>query len=411
MPKNAQKIDSHFEPGAQRTLKNRVDAKNDDLAGEQRLLPFLVETIAAGSSEIHFEQDTEVCRVRTRLDGHLDERRIESATLTEKLIAEISAINRPASRQGSPVYKEQSLRMTIGDSTCYLQYAFYPTVSGHNLSIQIHREDQVADTLDQTSLNAEQIRLLRAQTSKISQGITIICSRQTDLLQDVFYGLLGDINCVEKKIVSIEQTNKKRISRINHIALSSIENPVAVIRMATTHADQLLIDWQCTLNQPLIKHILMNHQAAVLFVKAPDTSSAIAQLTDFANSERQLANNLKTLIHLDNTRLVCPHCANAHELNGEEMKWMQDRSIGRRKNHALVYAPGCERCNYSGSQESSTLLCVCNAEDGLRRAIECRDTSAIVKATQAATGSQSIEDQIDCLVSAGKVSFTEYRSL
>lgn len=413
MQKNAQHPDTSSGNGQTAvSLTPQLTAKNDDLAYTRPLLSnVLEEIIAEDCSEVHFEQDEGLCRIRKRLNGHLDERRIESATLAGDLIEELLGSNQPLPDNHAVADTgERTLKLKVGKTDYLLEYIFYPTACGQNLTIHIHCAEKLPETLDQTTLNTFQIQTLRNQVTAIRPGLTIICGPQA-LLQDVYYGFLGDANCVEKKIVSIERINRKKIPRINHIALTELDNPMAAAGIAIKHADLLFIDSQCSQDKTLIRQILDSNRSATLFINTANTTRAIAHLANFAINERQLASNLTTLIQLENTRLVCPHCADTHQLNGQDMQWLQNKPLGRNKNNVLVYTPGCDRCEFSGSIKTQTLLSVCAVEDNLRCAIESRSSANIESATQTILGTNSIPQQIDALVSQGKVSFTEYRAL
>lgn len=389
-------------------------AENDDVAHSGlSLTDALQDAIESGSNEIHFEQDAQLCRIRKRINGQLDESRIESANLVTDLITEVETISNINVGSRNPVVASQGdliIALEINDSHHDLECVYYPTTSGHNLSIRIAGTNQLPETLEQTSLDSSQISLLRDHFTKKSHGLTLICGPDTNMLQDLYYGLLGETNCVEDKIVSLEHHCARDIPRINQLSLSVLENAEKISQLATRYADKLFIDWQCAKNKTLIKNVLNNYQSATIFISAQNASIAISQLTDYALNERQLSTNLSTILHLDSIRTVCSHCANSHELSGADMQWLEGQAIGKKSNGAFVYAPGCDRCDYTGSQTSRPLMSLCRVDDTLRNAIETRNSSAVENVLQKQTGMNSIERQIAALVSTGKVSFTEYKA-
>lgn len=393
-------------------LDRPVSARNDDtVAPGPLLVEILREALAANSTEIHFEQSETLCRVRKRVNGQLDEVRIDSSTLTDELLSELATPQKPLHPDPPPDHSERCVKLKLGHTDYLLEYLYYPTSSGTNLTIQIHCEARLPETLDQTLLNTSQIHQIRNHLSRKPRGMTIVYGKQHELLQSLYYGFIGDANCIENKIVSIEQINRKQIARVNHIAIAELCDPGAISRLAAKHADLIFVDSQCTNDHSLLTSIINNSHSLFLFINAATATGAIARLTDVAISERQLASNLTTLIQLENTRMVCPHCAHTHEINGTDMEWLQHNRLGRASNAALVYAAGCDRCDFSGSQSSRTLASVCTVEDNLRRAIESRNAEAIDSATRAIVGTNSIADQIAALVALGKVSFTEYKTL
>lgn len=391
-----------------------LKAENDDVADSGlRLVDTLKNAIESGSKEVHFEQDAQLCRIRQRVNGQLDESRIESATLVAELIQEVhkaSAVNSSTHNRVAANHGDLTIELEVNQENHRLHCTYYPTTSGHNLTLKLSALSYLPETLEQTPLEPSQIQSLRDHFSKNNHGLTLVCSPNIELLQALYYGLLGDTNCVESKIVSLEYHNARDIPRINQLSLAGLDNAEQISQLATQHADRLFIDWQCARNKTLIKNVLDNYQSATVFITAQDTNTAISQLTDYALNERQLATNLNALIHLDSIRMVCPHCANSHELNGAEMQWLEGQALGSNSSSVFVYAPGCERCDYSGSQTSAPLMSVCHVDDTMRSAIETRNSATIDKAIQQKLGKNAVARQIGSLVSNGKVSFTEYKT-
>lgn len=396
------------------TLSHRIKAENDEV-GEATLslVPAILATLESGSNEVHFEQDKQLCRIRKRINGQLDESRIESSTLVAELIEEVRELgsnecgikNMPAANHG-----EFSVSVEIHDANLRLNCSYFPTTSGHNLTLKINSDKTIPETLEQSSLDSQQTQELRNHILRASHGLTLVCSSNTDLLQQIYYGMLGEVNCVENKVVSLEYNSAREFPRINQLSLASCESVDNIALLATKHADKLFIDWQSATDKQLMRSVLENYQSAIVFIAAHDSTTAIQQLTDYALNERQLATSLSILVNLEQVREICPHCADRHELSGPDMQWLEDQPLGKKTASAFVYAPGCTRCDYSGSQASATLMSVCEINDKIRSAIESRSSTTITTATNQKLGKYSMASKIESMVANGKVSFTEFKA-
>lgn len=387
-------------------LPHGTVAENDEIANNRpQLSAFLNDAVSAGVREIHFEQDAEVCRVRKRENGQLDESRIDSPTLASDLITEIRGHN-----TNEHFYGEASFTQRFASGLCTMECSYYPTISGQNLSILIEATSQIAESLDQTSLNSKQIQSLRQLYSKKNTGITLLVGSETGLLQSLYYGLLGELNCVEKKIISIEHKNAKKLARINQLSLANEPDADLITRLATQHADCIFVDWCCSKQTGVMSHLISQYRSATVFMVADNCGQAIAQLTDCATNAKQLATNLQEIVHVKNARQVCPHCAHAYEINGKDMQWLEKHALSKLKEKSYMYATGCERCAFSGSVESQPLLSTYSVDDTLRDAIEFGSVSAITKFSEQIQGNQSVNKQLLKLVAQGKVSFEEYKS-
>ncbi len=383
-------------------------AENDEIADNRPQLSALVtNAIDAGVREIHVEQDAGICRIRQRHNGQLDETRIDSANLAIDLIAEIRGLN---STSDDPVYGENAFTQRFSIGLCSLECSYYPTISGHNVSIKIEAASQLPDTLDQTTLDTTQIQALRHLYSKHNAGITLVVGSEISLLQPLYYGLLGELNCVEKKIVSIEHKNVKKLARISQLSLANLPNAELITRLASQYADTTFIDWVCSINTAVMSNLFAHYQSATVFITAESCSQAVAQLSDSAVNEKQLATSLRNIVHLKSSRLVCPHCAHSYELNGQDMQWLENHPLSKHKAQTYTYATGCERCEFSGSRKSQPLLSCYTVDDHMRSAIESRSSTAITKASERIQGNHSVNRQHLQLVAQGKVSIEDYKS-
>ena len=376
-----------------------LDAQNDDelSSGMQVFQDLLNQSLKNNLRITHVEQEADFCRVRSRLRGRLTEYRVDSGDVVVELLAEF---NKKADSNPHPSTTSFTFDIRHNNVLCHVECNTYPTANGSALTIQISHDRNIPDTLDQTTLPAESISKLRAHTSQQHNGITVVSSPSTELMCETYYALLSEQQNLETRLVSIESSKRKLIPRVSHTTITDSAE------LVTLDADHIFIDWRRGSEPQLLNELLNAYPNATLLVKAKDAATAARQLTDIAISERQLATNLTTIIELDHAHMICPHCAEAHNPNGTEIKMMENHRI--KANSVLNYAPGCDRCDHTGLGEHRTLMSLCEVNDMLRQAIETRCTSEVTKRLQSMLGKKSLVEQRKHLVSAGQM---ELRSL
>lgn len=340
---------------------------------------------------IHLQQETAFCRVRKRIKGKLDEARVDSPTLISELIAELEKIS--SSTFGT--IDTLTFYVVHRNVECHIVCQSCPTTTGMALTLEINHPTNIPEILEQTTLKAESIDNIRQRLNSHTDGLTIVSSPSCDLLCDLYYPLLGELQTLDSRIVSFESSTRKHIPRVSQISVDHAHG------MPVTDADHVFIDWQRSRDTTLLNTLLNQYSTATVFIQATNSASAIRQLTDLAISERQLATNLTTCIELDHAHLICPHCAEAHNPNGSEIRIMEQHRI--KANSTLNYAPGCDRCNYTGIGEHRLLLSLCSASDAIRLSVETRSTDAIAKSFDSALKKQSIREQRKRLISAGQM--------
>ncbi len=371
-----------------------LDAQNDDESpyGVQVFFDLLDQSLKSNLRIAHLEQEADFCRVRARVNGRLTEYRVDSGNVVAELMAEFKSKTARASHRSEASLVFDASRDNV---LCHIECFMYSTTTGSALTIQINHPRNIADTLDQTTLSTDSIAKLRMHTSQQREGLTVISSPSVELLCNTYYALLAEYNNLDTKLVSFESSQRKKVARVSHTTA------IDAASIPELDSDHIFIDWHSSSDPELLNALLNVYPTATVFVQAQSSAKATRQLSDIAISERQLATNLTTLIELDHAHMICPHCAEAHDPNGAEIRMMEDHHIVA--NSALNYAPGCDRCEHTGFGDHRTLMSLCEVTDLLRQTIESRCMSKMTKNLQTILKKDSLAEQRKRLVSAGQM--------
>jgi len=398
-------------------LTQWLTAANDDNVVS---IKFLVDTVRHqlinGCREIHLEQERDLCRLRCRSRGQLDEAKLHTANLVPELIRTFSRLamqqaGNALSRINQATHGEITFNLLAGGSTYRVEATFYPTSNGSCLTLSLFTSESIPETLDHTTLGKSATEWLREHFAKTPRGITLVCCPNADQLQDIFYASLFELNGIERKTVSIEHAVLKNVSRISQLAQAGQSNALSVIRIANKHSDNVFVDWQSTQNAQLLSQLLSDNKPLTLFLKTVDAPIGIRSLIDSVIDEKQLARNINTVIELSDVNIICPHCGDNHTLSGRDMTWLEQHSVlrGRKAKESFVFAHGCDRCNYTGSSHTRTLLAFSPVSDSLSVGIESRSCEKIARALYQGQATNSLSHQIETLVRSGKTSFPDFK--
>jgi len=163
------------------------------------------------------------------------------------------------------------------------------------------------------------------------------------------------------------------------------------------------------LNTPLVNELLYSTAAPLtVFNKGSSPARSLIRLGDDHQQQHSLSHVLVTVIEAARVGLVCPHCADSYRLTSTEQQQLDQQSVLEDDGDMFLYAPGCDRCDHTGSEENSILLSATNNSDQLRNAVQCDSLPTIENALQS---EDSILAQSEALARGGKISFHEYQRI
>ena len=249
--------------------------------------------------------------------------------------------------------------------------------------------------------------------SQANSGITLICSHSDELLRSVFYALLGEANRVERKIVSLQRSIEKHIPRISQILTdcnanytNQIDSPgtnQTLVSTTTRLADHTFVDWISSRDKEITNALHANAQIT-LFWQGAVTTGLIELF-----SSQSFALNLKTIIELSETGLICPHCAESYKPGKPDFKRLPVAAADG-SSESYFYANGCNRCDDTGVSTLTTIASFCQSTDAIREATQQQSVEAAHQAIAEAQGSSSVAKQLEKLARTGKISFEDWLS-
>ena len=420
MGKNSQRdtleISSEIEPPQHTVdLDQWCVAANDDSI-QCFLKTTLRSMMSDNSRELHIEQEKDFCRVRMRVNGQLTERRVFNPTLASELLNAVSQKNSALQSHSSANddFGELKIPMLIDGEKCDLNIWHYRTIVGRCLTLSVATASVIPEILEQTSLDTQTKQKMRCHyNSQANSGITLICSHSDELLRSVFYALLGEANSVERKIVSLQRSIEKHMPRISQILTdcnanytNQIDSPgtnQTLVSTTTRLADHTFVDWISSRDKEITNALHANAQIT-LFWQGAVTTGLIELF-----SSQSFALNLKTIIELSETGLICPHCAESYKPGKPDFKRLPVAAADG-SSESYFYANGCNRCDDTGVSTLTTIASFCQSTDAIREATQQQSVEATHQAIAEAQGSSSVAKQLEKLARTGKISFEDWLS-
>jgi type IV pilus assembly protein PilB len=173
------------------------------------------QAVQEGASDVHFEPDEGEMRVRFRIDGvmreaaHVPKRMVNAVVSRVKIMSDLNIAEKRVPQDGR-------VSITIDDRKVDLRVTTLPTQRGEGATIRILDKNNAQRTLDDLGMDGS-ARERFADAFGQAYGAVLVTGPTGSGKSTTLYAALGELNQVEKKIITVEDPVEYRISGINQI--------------------------------------------------------------------------------------------------------------------------------------------------------------------------------------------------
>ncbi len=364
-----------------------VEEGNLETIAEDAPVIKLVNTVIAqavreGASDIHIEPDSDVLRIRFRIDGILREVTAPPKHLQQGVISRIK-IMASLDISEKRVPQDGRIEMKVGEKEFDLRLSTLPTVHGEKAVMRLLDKSSVMLGLDDLGFADETLKSILKVIHR-PYGMMLVTGPTGSGKTTTLYSALTELNSVEKNIVTIEDPVEYQIKRITQVPVN--------VKSGVTFASGL----RSTLRQdPDIVMVgeVRDRETAVIAIQAAltghfvlstlhtnDSAGAIARLIDIGVEPFLIASSLVGIVSQRLLRKVCKHCKETYPAPSD---LVAELSLGELveggKEIQLVRGTGCAECRgigYSGRVGIYELLI---ADDTIRSLIISRAPSTEIR--------------------------------
>ncbi len=320
------------------------------------LLTLLTDAVQVRASDIHIEPDETVLRIRMRIDGLLNEqvvneKRIATALVSRlKLMADLNISEKRLPQDGSFTITIKNQVIDIRLSTMPIQYGESIVLRLLNKSTGLLNLSQLGIAND---LNKQDQTLTRfKEIIHRPHGLVLVTGPTGSGKTTTLYAALDELNCAEKKIVSIEDPIEYRLPRINQIQVKEqIGLTFSTILRSTLRQDPDIIligemrdeeTAEIGLRSAMTGHMVLSS------LHTNDAISTASRLIDMGCQPYLVATSLQAIIAQRLLRKICQNCIMPYEPTTLERRWMEQ--FPPMNDYPLYYGQGCHYCQHTGYQ-------------------------------------------------------------
>jgi type IV pilus assembly protein PilB len=307
----------------------------------------LGQAAGEGASDIHFEPSEDEMRVRFRVDGvlreaaHVPKRMVNAVVSRVKIMSDLNIAEKRVPQDGR-------VTVNVEDRRVDLRITTLPTQKGEGATIRILDKDNAQRSLDDLGMDGS-ARERFENSFHQAYGAVLVTGPTGSGKSTTLYAALGDLNNVEKKIITIEDPVEYQINGINQINV----NRKAGLDFATGLRSILRADPDIVMVGEIrdgetariaIEAALTGHMM-LSTLHTNDAPGAITRLTKMGIESFLIASAVDCVVAQRLARKLCNHCKKRAVI---PIQALQEAGL-RAAAEMEAYEPvGCARCNQSG---------------------------------------------------------------
>lgn len=363
-------------------LQELVQGEDVANAPVVKLLQSIFEdAVQIGASDIHIEPDENVLRIRTRVDGVLQEqvmkeKRIVGALVSRlKLMASLNISERRIPQDGR-------FNIRVRDRSIDVRLSTMPIQNGESVVMRLLDQSGDALVLDQLGMNKSLLTRFRKNIHR-PHGMILVTGPTGSGKTTTLYAALSELNLAEKKIITVEDPVEYRLPRINQV---QVNNKIGldfatVLRTALRQdPDTILIGEmrdQETASIGLRASITGHMVLSTLHTN--DAISTVNRLIDMGAEGFLVATALRAVLAQRLVRKICKSCKTEYTPEKQEIVWLYSLLGENADNAKFFHGTGCPHCNNTGYSGRVGVFEFLEIDDVLADDLRREDSSAFAK--------------------------------
>lgn len=308
------------------------------------------DAIQARASDIHIEPQEKRLQIRFRIDGvlHLqtesDPKIASAVVLRLKLMSGLDISEKRLPQDGRFNVKVRNNQIDVRISTMPTQY-------GESVVMRLLNQAGGVLGLDRIGMPEAMLAKLREVIHRPS-GMVLVTGPTGSGKTTTLYSALGELNTLERKIVTVEDPVEYRLAGINQVQVNEkIELTFARVLRSTLRQDPDVILVGEMRDKETVETGLRAAMTGHMVFSTLHTNDAVStpvRLLDMGAPRFMVALSLQLVIAQRLVRVNCENCAAPHELLPHEREWLRLELLDMVDEQRCRRGKGCTNCNGTG---------------------------------------------------------------
>jgi MSHA biogenesis protein MshE len=309
------------------------------------------DAVQVRASDLHIEPGENVLRVRQRVDGVLQEQKIDGRRVAGALITRLKLLSGlDIAEKRLPQDGRFSLK--VKDKSVDVRLSTMPTQHGESVVLRLLDQSASLMTLDQLGMSPEMLERFRALIARPA-GMVLVTGPTGSGKTTTLYSALNHLNQPDTKIITVEDPVEYRLDRVNQVQVNpKIGLDFARILRTTLRQDPDVILVGEMRDQETVEIGLRAAITGHLVFSTLHTMNAIAtvhRLMDMGAAGYMIAAAVHGIVAQRLVRRVCDNCTQPVEPDPQQRAWLAsqcDPMTVAQMNFQM--GVGCTYCNLTG---------------------------------------------------------------
>jgi MSHA biogenesis protein MshE len=309
------------------------------------------DAVQVRASDLHIEPGESALRVRQRVDGTLQEQKIDGRRVAGALVTRLKLMSGlDIAEKRLPQDGRFSLK--VKDKSIDVRLSTMPTQHGESVVMRLLDQSASLMTLDKIGMQPAMLDRFRDWISR-SAGMVLVTGPTGSGKTTTLYSALNELNLPDTKIITVEDPVEYRLDRVNQVQVNpKIGLDFARVLRTTLRQDPDVILVGEMRDQETVDIGLRAAITGHLVFSTLHTMNAVAtihRLLDMGAAGYMIAAAVHGIVAQRLVRRVCDNCAQPTEPNPQQRAWLHSQlDAAYIAGMKFQLGVGCTYCNLTG---------------------------------------------------------------
>ena len=381
----AHQLQAEYEESADFDFATLGSDGEEDTVVAKLLRSLFEDAVQVRASDIHIEPDRGKLRIRTRVDGVLQESTLNEVNIAPALVLRLKLMaGLDISEKRVP--QDGRFHMRVKGHEIDVRISTMPIQDGESVVMRLLDQSAGLLSLSVTGMPANILAKVR-KLVRSPNGMFLVTGPTGSGKTTTLYGCLSELNDPESKIITVEDPVEYRLPRINQVQINNkIDLTFSSVLRAGLRQDPDIImvgeirdqeTAEIGLRAALTGHMVLST------LHTNDAISTALRLIDMGAAPYLVASSLRAVLAQRLVRRICTSCKTQHQPTTQEITWISNIAGIDKGGITFHKGMGCQTCNntgYKGRIGVYELLEMTN--DKLITALRNSDTEAFAQAAK-----------------------------
>ncbi|MGF1738447.1 GspE/PulE family protein [Photobacterium satsumensis] len=322
---------------------------NDEVTVVKLINSLFEDAIQVGASDIHIEPDSDVLRIRQRIDGVLHETLLKESGVASALVLRLKLMaSLDISEKRLP--QDGRFNLSVRGQSVDVRLSTMPVQHGESVVMRLLNQSAGILSLEQIGMPDDILQRLRRQLRR-PHGMILVTGPTGSGKTTTLYGALSELNQPGKKLITAEDPVEYRLPRVNQVQVNrKVGLSFSSILRTFLRQDPDIILVGEMRDQETVEIGLRSALTGHLVLSTLHTNDAIdsaLRMIDMEAPGYLVASAVRAVLAQRLVRRVCKDCATEYDLEPAKQQWLMAR-FPHLGDATFRKGRGCQTCNFTG---------------------------------------------------------------